>query len=434
MRSWDRSRQHDHKLRSPARTEQSPQDQGWRQHDHKLRSPARTEHSPQDPGWRQHDHKLRSPARAEQSPQDQGWRQYDPKLRSPARTEQSPRNQSWRHNDHKLRSPARTEQSPRGQGWRQNDHKLRSPARTEQSPHDQGRRRGLRDCTPNLGEESPLDRTTKDVHEETSCKNSSSENINFPNSCKSDEDKHIPRESTCSVTESEGERNVQKTNESIEKDISSSQPVDTQQSCSPIVDHKESPQCDAQPPPDELLSMEEDMDICDTPPHVPVVTDLSSGKWFYLDYGGVENGPTKLCDIKALVDEGVLMSDHFIKHLDSNRWLTVENAVSPLVAQIFPSVVSDTITQLVNPPEASGNLLADTADMQSAPANNPEMLTPSPPRGHLNNNVLTSELLDNFYIDERVQKLLEGYDVIPGMELEAIKGILFCQCYSFESP
>jgi hypothetical protein len=87
--------------------------------------------------------------------------------------------------------------------------------------------------------------------------------------------------------------------------------------------------------------------------------------------------------------------------------------------------VSDTITQLVNPPEASGNLLADTADIESGPENHPEMLAPTPrPCIQPNESVLTYERLDNFYIDERVQNLLEGYDVIPGMELEAVKGIL----------
>ncbi|KAJ1394447.1 histone-lysine N-methyltransferase ATXR3-like isoform X1 [Sesbania bispinosa] len=141
--------------------------------------------------------------------------------------------------------------------------------------------------------------------------------------------------------------------------------------------NKESPRME--PPPEELPSMEEDMDICDTPPHVPVVTDLSSGKWFYLDYG-VENGPAKLCDISVTID-----------------------------APSFPSVVSDTITQLVNPPEAPGNLLADTADIiQSGPANYQEIPAPSPqPPACPNDSVLTSEHLDDLHIDERVRNLLE---------------------------
>ncbi|KAJ1382491.1 putative histone-lysine N-methyltransferase ATXR3-like, partial [Sesbania bispinosa] len=361
----------------------------------------------------------RSPGHSERSPRDRG-RYYDNRDRTPLRRSPCGRDRSPYSRE---KSPHGRERSPYMRNWdrsRQHDHKLRSPTCAEQSPQDRGWRHVRRDRTPNLVEGSPHDRTRKDSHQETSCKTLSSEKYSSQNTCKDHEDKPIQRESNCSGTESQGERIVQNMNEPIEKDICS-QPVKEQQSCSPAISCKESPRME--PPPEELPSMEEDMDICDTPPHVPVVTDLSSGKWFYLDYGGVENGPAKLCDIKVLVDEGVLMSDHFIKHLDSDRWLTVENAVSPLTAPSFPSVVSDTITQLVNPPEAPGNLLADTADIiQSGPANYQEIPAPSPqPPACPNDSVLTSEHLDDLHIDERVRNLLEGYDVIPGMELEAIK-------------
>lgn len=366
----------------------------------------------------------RGPGHSERSPRDRG-RYYDHRDRTPVRRSPCGRDKSPYSRE---KSPHGRERSPYMRNLdrsRQHDHKLRSPTRTEQSPQDRSWRHDRRDCIPNLVEGSPLDRTRKDDHQETSCKTLSSEQHNSQNSCKDNEDKHIQRESNCSVTESQGERTIQNTNESIEKDICSPL-IKEQQSCSPTVNYKESPHFE--PLPEELPSMEEDMDICDTPPHAPVVTDLSSGKWFYLDYGGLENGPSKLCDIKVLVDEGVLMSDHFIKHLDSDRWLTVENAVSPLAAHNFPSIISDTITQLVNPPEAPGNLLAETADIQSGPENYQEMPAPSQrPWVCPNDRVLTSELLDDLRIDERVRNLLEGYDVIPGMELEAIKGILFCQ-------
>lgn len=306
---------------------------------------------------------------------------------------------------------------------RQHDHKLRSPARAEQSMPDRSRRHDCRDSTPNLVEASPLDRTRKDSRRESSSKPLSSEKLDSQNSSKDHEDKQIQKESNCSSTESQSEKNLHDANKSVKKDICS-QPSTEQQSCSPTVSHKESPHFE--PPPEELPSMEEDMDICDTPPHVPVVTDLSAGKWYYLDYGGVENGPVKLCDIKVLVDEGVLMSDHFIKHLDSDRWLTVENAASPLASQSFQSIVSDAITQLVNPPEAPGNILSDMADvLQSAPENHQEMLTSSPkPPVCPNDSVFTTESLEDLHIDERVRNLLEGYDVTPGMELEAIKEAL----------
>ncbi|XP_027344008.1 histone-lysine N-methyltransferase ATXR3 [Abrus precatorius] len=364
----------------------------------------------------------RSPGHSERSPRDRG-RYYDHRDRTPVRRSPCGRDRSPYNRE---KSPYGRDRSPYMRNWdrnRQHDQKLRSPARAEQSPPDRSRRHDRRDSTPNLVESSPLDRTRKDGNRETSRKTLSSEKHNSQNSFKDHEDKHVQRESNCSSTESKGERNVQDTSESMEKDICN-QPLKEQQSCSPTVSYKESPHFE--PPPEELPSMEEDMDICDTPPHVPVVTDLSSGKWYYLDYGGVENGPAKLCDIKVLVDEGVMMSDHFIKHLDSDRWLTVENAASPLASQSFPSIVADTITQLVNPPEAPGNILSDTADnLQSGPENHQEMLASSqPPLVCPNDSVLTSELLEDLHIDERVRNLLEGHDVTPGMELEAIKEAL----------
>ncbi|KAL2981404.1 hypothetical protein AAZX31_13G287400 [Glycine max] len=364
----------------------------------------------------------RSPGHSERSPRDRG-RYYDHRERTPVRRSPCGRDRSpynWE------KSPYGREKSPYMRNWdrsRQHDHKLRSPTHAEQSPPDRSRRHDRRDCTPNLAEASPLDRARKNSRHESSSKTLSSEKHDSQNSCKDREDKQIQRESNCSSTESQSEKSVQVTIKSVEKDICS-EPVKEQQSCSPTVSHKESPH--SEPPPEELPSMEEDMDICDTPPHVPVVTDLSSGKWYYLDYGGVENGPAKLCDIKVLVDEGVLMSDHFIKHLDSDRWLTVENAASPLVRQSFASIASDTITQLVNPPEAPGNILSDAADiLHSAPDNHQEMLTPlRQPRVCPNDSVFTFELLEDLHIEERVRNLLEGYDVTPGMELEAIKEAL----------
>ncbi|KAL2515036.1 histone H3 (Lys4) methyltransferase complex [Forsythia ovata] len=81
---------------------------------------------------------------------------------------------------------------------------------------------------------------------------------------------------------------------------------------------------------EELTSMEEDMDFCNTPPHVSVIADTATGKWYYLDHFNVERGPSKLSDLKTLVEEGYLVFDHLIKHFDSDRWVTLENAISPL--------------------------------------------------------------------------------------------------------
>lgn len=397
-------------------------------------------HEPSLPTRSACDRHGRSPGHSERSPRDR-TRVYDHRDRTPVRRERSPHGRDrspyiWEKSPHgRDRSPHIREKSPHGREKspyersidrsRYNDHKIRSPTHAERSPQDRRRHHDRSDRTPNLVERSPFDRPRQNNLRETSSKTISSEKHNSPHSCKDNEDKQIQRESNCSGVELQSERNFPDINESVAKD-NCRKPEKEQQSYCPTVRGKESPR--TEPPPEELPSMEEDMDICDTPPHVPVAADSSSGKWFYLDYSGVEQGPSKLCDIKVLITEGVLMSDHFVKHLDSDRWLTAENAASPLAAQSFPSIVSDTITQLVSPPEAPGNLLADTGDiLQSGPENFQEMPAPFPLQSVFpDDSVGASEPSEELLIDERVEVLLEGYDVTPGRELEAIKGILFC--------
>ncbi|KAK9285863.1 hypothetical protein L1049_025064 [Liquidambar formosana] len=200
-----------------------------------------------------------------------------------------------------------------------------------------------------------------------------------------------------------------------------------EQSQSPSVTCKETPEVNGIP--EEPPSMEEDMDICDTPPHVlhvPLVADSTTGKWFYLDHLGMEQGPSKLCDLKALMEEGVLMSDHLIKHFDSDRWVTVENAASPMVTLNFPLIVSDTVTQMVSPPEAPGNLLVDTGDTgQSGSQLGEEALVTLPQAMFCpDESSAASEPLEDLHIDERVGALLTGFTVIPGRELETVGEVL----------
>ncbi|KAK4286228.1 hypothetical protein QN277_002814 [Acacia crassicarpa] len=374
-----------------------------------------------------------SPGHSERSPRDRS-RYYDNKDRTPVCRERSPhgrdkspyvRGKSPHGHDRspyvREKSPYGREKSPYEKNWdrnRCNDHKIRSPTHAERSPQDRRRHHDRRDRTPNLVEQSPFDRPRLSGIRENNSRMMSSEKHDSPHSCKDHEDKHVHRESNCSGADSQSERNLHDVNGSIERG-NSEKPEEENQSCSTTVSCKESPQIESLP--EELPSMEEDMDICDTPPHVPVVADSSSGKWFYLDYSGVEHGPSKLSDIKALVNEGILMSDHFVKHQDSDRWLTAENAASPLAAHSFPSIVSDSITQLVNPPEAPGNLLLDTGDIAQSGSETFQKM-PAPLCPH--DSVVASEPLEEFCIDERVGVLLEGYDVIPGREVEAIKDAL----------
>ncbi|XP_058729581.1 histone-lysine N-methyltransferase ATXR3-like isoform X1 [Vicia villosa] len=405
----DRARYYDNKdhtsaRRSPYGRDRSPYDRDRSPYG-RDRSPYSRERSPYS--------RDRSPYSRERSPYNRE-KSLHGRERSPYSRERSPYNRE--------KSLHGRERSPCDRNWdrsRNRDLKLRSPIHAERSPQNRGRHHGYRDRTPNLIEQFPFDRTRQNNDRETSNKTLSTEKHNSQHSCKNPENKNIQKEPTLSGKELIGERSVHDANGPVVKGVCN-EPEKEQESCRPAINCQDSP-CLLLPT-EEQPSMEEDMDICDTPPHVPVFADSSSGKWFYLDYCGLEHGPSKLSDIKVLVDEGVLMSDHFIKHIDSDRWLTVENAASPLVAQSFPLIVSDSITQLVNPPEASGNLLSDTGDiLQSGPKNDQERQAPFlKSMLYPDDNMLAPEPLDDLHFDERVGVLLEGYDVIPGRELEAI--------------
>ena len=137
----------------------------------------------------------------------------------------------------------------------------------------------------------------------------------------------------------------------------------------------------------------------------------------------MERGPSKLCDLKKFV-EGVLVSDHLIKHVDSDRWLTIKKTASLLVPVNFPPLVSDTVTQVVSPPEAPGNLLAEAGDATESS----KLLDEETPATLLqsmscnNDSSTASEPLEDLQIDERVRALLKGFTVIPGRELETLGG------------
>ncbi|XP_015882645.3 histone-lysine N-methyltransferase ATXR3 [Ziziphus jujuba] len=350
----------------------------------------------------------RTPGHMERSPRDRG-RYYDHQDRSPGRRERSPYGRE--------RSPYGRERSPY---CRQFDHRNRSL-----TPQDRPRHHDRRDRTPNYLERSPHDRTKPNNHREIGRKVGSTEKRNSQYGNKGQEDKLVQRESNVkdsysSVKESQDKSTIPNISESIETNATSEVHKEEQLE-SPSVNCKETSHISGIPL-EEVPSMEEDMDISDTPPHVSVVTDSSTGKWFYLDYFGVERGPSKLCDLKALVEEGALMPDHMVKHLDSDRWVTVENAVSPLVTVNFPFIVSDSITKLVNPPEASGNVLADNGDVgHSGILTAEEMAVISrQPDG----SEAAFEPVEDFHIDKRVGALLDGFTVIPGKELEAVGEVL----------
>ncbi|XP_022952501.1 histone-lysine N-methyltransferase ATXR3-like isoform X1 [Cucurbita moschata] len=379
--------------------------EAYNRHGH---SPGHSDRSPLEKA-RYHDHNDRSPAPRDRSPYGRD--------RSPYGRDRSPYGRD--------RSPYGRDKSPYDRS-RHYDHRHRSP-HAERSPQDRARCHGRRAQTPNYLDRSPLDRSRTNNHRETNRRSKGIEKHSLHNEIRTREDKTTPRdpdgkESIVIAKESCDEIKEQNTNGSIET-VGDCRFYEGEKSKSPNQTCLELSHVDGVP--EELPSMEEDMDICDTPPHAPLVTETSTGKWFYLDYYGVERGPTRLYDLKTLVEEGSLMSDHFIKHLDSDRWVTVENAVSPLATINFPSVVPDSVTQLVSPPEAPGNVLADTIDSGKLNIQGDHSQLPSGgPTLCSHEGADTSEPLRDLHIDERISILLEDITVVPGRELETIAEVL----------
>ncbi|XP_022845527.1 histone-lysine N-methyltransferase ATXR3-like [Olea europaea var. sylvestris] len=358
-----------------------------------------------------------SPRHPERSPRDRPCNRNN-KKRSPARPDRSPYDR--RHQYERSRSPY-----DRSHYY---DHRYQSPSYVEQSSHDQGRSYDGKSRTSTLLEQSPFDHGRSCDRRETNWRSGSSEKqLNYYER-KEQEPKHNQKDSggknsRVSAKESQDKSNLDIENGSNDKTGSHASHLE-ELSESPTLKGKESPLENGAT--EELTSMEEDMDICNTPPHVSVIADAATGKWYYLDHFGLERGPSKLSDLKTLVQEGYLVSDHLIKHFDSDRWVTVEKAVSPLVTADFLSIVSDKVSQLVNPPEAPGNLLADKGNwaLSGSLAGEASMALSSDPISFSDDNSAVSEHLEDLHIDERIGMLLQGVELLPGKELETVAEVL----------
>ncbi|KAK1326653.1 putative histone-lysine N-methyltransferase ATXR3 [Acorus calamus] len=322
---------------------------------------------------------------AERSLHDRGTRHSDHRERSPGR-----------NRDHRDHTPSYSDRSPHDRA-RHPDQKDRSSGHPERSPHERSRPTDSRDSNRKNG----AGRQGKQERKDSGGRDSQKSSSNGPSS-----HSEISRRLKLSAdNHPHKEKQLQGLNIDIDKPLPPPPPL---------------PLPPPPPPPvsndtiEELPSMEEDMDICDTPPHVMATTDQTLGKWFYLDSFGMDQGSSKLCDLKRFVEEGLLQSDHLIKHSEGDRWVTIENATSPLVTMSSTPVVSEMVTEMASPPEAPGNLSTDAgADLES-----------STPLLQLHDVGVDSELLVDLQIDERVSALLDGCDIIPGRELETLGEIL----------
>ncbi|XP_074303506.1 histone-lysine N-methyltransferase ATXR3 isoform X2 [Silene latifolia] len=347
-----------------------------------------------------YDRYRRSPSYSEKSPPSrERGRYHDHRERTPVRHERSPGYRGHRHDSRP--SPSYSERSPHGRG-RVYDRRERSPSYLEWSPHDRGKVYDRRERSPSYLERSPQERSRSSNNHSRQSGRKGEQNDKAQD-VKLSERNFNDKDFTCSIKDSRSEKNLQNGKVELSLDLNAA----AHESQSPCVDgsrEEEDVPHLANGVAEELLSMEEDMDICDTPPHVPSLLNLNPnpGKWHYIDHYGEERGPSRLGDLKVLVEEGLLMSDHLIKHSDSDRWVTVENAASPIVSANFSTVV-----QQVSLPVAPGNVHVDFGDAEAE--NEVCMEEGSVALGK-----------EDLNIDERVGALLEGVTVIPGKELEVL--------------
>ncbi|VAI87563.1 unnamed protein product [Triticum turgidum subsp. durum] len=347
--------------------------------------------------------------------------------RSPGRMERSPRDRDrGRHCDNRDRSPYI---SPRHRA-RPAHHRDNTPNHIDNSPRGRTQHEDIRDRTPLSHDKSPSERgRTTDSHEASKksrgAKLESNNLENVPHKNKSM--KQPTKSNSGSNIKSEERISKGKASEGVQcTELLPPPPLPPPPPPPPPPLPPNMPPPLPPPPVPEQLndlaedaSMEEDMDICDTPPHTSEAPELSTeptiimGKWFYLDQFGVEQGPSKLADLKKLVEDGYLLSDHLIKHADSNRWVTVENAASPLVPSDIPSVYVDLSSQKVSPPEAPGNLLDEAREGAALLAWSAE-----------DEEEASEEQKEDLYIDNRVEALMYGATMVDGHELDILGEVL----------
>ncbi|KAL9259116.1 Histone-lysine N-methyltransferase ATXR3-like protein [Drosera capensis] len=340
---------------------------------------------------------------------------------SPYRSERSPHDRA-RYRDHRERTPVTRERSP-DRGGRNHYHRNQTPNNSTRSPESGPRAHDRRNQSPSVLEGSQHDRKRSNNSDQvTSSQLESKETRQNQSSLEKEvKDRDTNRRSSVSAKEPESGRNLD--NESVHKNLTCHADKESHHEIPSIPSMDQHLQEDGAI--EELPSMEEDMDICDTPPHVSAAVSIDPGKWVYLDYFGVELGPSRLCDLKTLVDGGFLATDHFIKHIDSDRWMTVENAASPLVTLNFSTVVPDDVSQLVSPPEAAGNLLTDTMDAEHANGVGMDVPVALEQRTTCSSeNSDVSDVSVDLRIVERVDALMEDISILPGKELEILGEIL----------
>ncbi|KAJ7549235.1 hypothetical protein O6H91_07G046000 [Diphasiastrum complanatum] len=168
------------------------------------------------------------------------------------------------------------------------------------------------------------------------------------------------------------------------------------------------------------------------------------GGWVYLDNDGTLQGPLELAALKFLHHTGLLKSDHMVKQHMSNEWVTLEHAESPREQNQLQSHLESTLhnqSQLqifenglstlgthgdVNVVEQHVGVLSTYfADFEKHKVDS-QTGRCSPDHLHKDFGAETgsNNSLADFHIDERVDRLMKGFTLIPGREKEIVSEAL----------
>ncbi|BBN01324.1 [histone H3]-lysine4 N-trimethyltransferase ATXR3 [Marchantia polymorpha subsp. ruderalis] len=168
-----------------------------------------------------------------------------------------------------------------------------------------------------------------------------------------------------------------------------------------------------------FLSNEGEETICSTS------ESLSRG-WLYNDRHGDLQGPVELGQLRELLDNGLLQSDHLVRREGTNEWVTLEHAGSP------PSNWLPSSPRNKQPSSLSSSGLSQASPL-SCPPHSQDRLKDElvaveyadhdicPPGTEVSN--AASSLggdFEDLHIDERVEKLMQGFTYVPGKEGEIV--------------
>ena len=135
---------------------------------------------------------------------------------------------------------------------------------------------------------------------------------------------------------------------------------------------------------------------------------------------GFEQGPSKLGELKRLVEDGLFQSDHLIKREGTDEWVTIEHATSPMpfgnlslpTSRVLQSQRRQFDGTSMNKPGVAANACRNVQGMENWNS------TLFVQQGGFN-----SDGLEYFHIEERVEFFLQGFLLISGRENEFVSGI-----------